>query len=324
LGFHTKAYFSQVIRQELADNESRRKDLVKEYRETQGQLKKDFATKLHALALHHKRENARAAGGGGVAKLAPPPKGALPRELANLGVAARAPVETVKEVFYAMAPPDVDVSEDSASEDEEEELGKKGRGERERARAASAARRTVRESRREGLRAKERAEEALLDAIRDRSLEALEQAIAEVSLSKIVFYFKASMWESIILVFPPPPTCKAYSIAILLRDHCAIYAPPPTPSLHARHHTILVMAISCKGHRGGTLRLAFTRDLFSPKLSCTSQSCLYCPLHLHCSRYCNTITRLMRSMRPPTLPSVCMPYTIQYWQWQYLVRVKYS
>jgi len=47
--------------------------------------------------------------------------------------------------------------------------------------------------------------------------------------------------------FIPPPTCKAYPIAILLHDHCALYAPPPTPPVYATHHTILMMAISCKG-----------------------------------------------------------------------------
>jgi len=68
-----------------------------------------------------------------------------------------------------------------------------------------------------------------------------------VSLYKILFHFKALLWESIIVLPPPHPTCKAYPAAILLHDHCAIYAPPPTPPLYAIHHTILVMAISCKG-----------------------------------------------------------------------------
>ena len=54
------------------------------------------------------------------------------------------------------------------------------------------------------------------------------------------------MWESIILLFPHP-ACKAYPIAILLHGHCAIYAPPQAPLLDAIYHTILVMAISCKG-----------------------------------------------------------------------------
>jgi len=36
-----------------------------------------------------------------------------------------------------------------------------------------------------------------------------------VSIYKILFHFNALLWESIILVFPPPPSaCKAYSIAI--------------------------------------------------------------------------------------------------------------
>ena len=48
--------------------------------------------------------------------------------------------------------------------------------------------------------------------------------------------------------FIAPPTCEAYPIAILLHDHYAIYAPIPTPPVNAIHHTMLVMAMSCKGH----------------------------------------------------------------------------
>jgi len=46
------------------------------------------------------------------------------------------------------------------------------------------------------------------------------------------------------------------------------------------------------------------------------------PLHLHCSHDCNTIARLMRNIRPPTRPFLCMPYNIQYWRWQYRVKAK--
>ena len=45
----------------------------------------------------------------------------------------------------------------------------------------------------------------------------------------------------------PPPSCKAYPIAILLHDYCAIYNPPTNPLVYAIHHTILTIAISCKG-----------------------------------------------------------------------------
>jgi len=69
---------------------------------------------------------------------------------------------------------------------------------------------------------------------------------SELSLYKILFHFKASLFESIILLCPPP-TCNAYPIAVLLRDHCAIYPRLPTPPFYAIHHTILVMATSCKG-----------------------------------------------------------------------------
>ena len=67
-----------------------------------------------------------------------------------------------------------------------------------------------------------------------------------LGLYKIVFHFNPLLWESIILL-RPPPTCKAYPIALVLCDHCAIYARQTTPPLNAIHHTILVMAISCKG-----------------------------------------------------------------------------
>ena len=51
---------------------------------------------------------------------------------------------------------------------------------------------------------------------------------------------------------------------------------------------------------------------FTPKLSCTSQSSLYCPLHLHGSHNCNTLARLVRKIRPLTdPPCVChTPYNI--------------
>jgi len=61
--------------------------------------------------------------------------------------------------------------------------------------------------------------------------------------------------QSSFYCLPPPakPTLlqyycsKAYPIAILLHDHCAIYVLPPTPPFYAIHHTILAMAISCEG-----------------------------------------------------------------------------
>jgi len=79
--------------------------------------------------------------------------------------------------------------------------------------------------------------------------------LALVSLYKILFHSKALLWESTILYSPPPPTYKAYPIALLLRDHGAIYACLPTPPVHAIHHTILVMAISCKVQSPGRLLL---------------------------------------------------------------------
>jgi len=46
---------------------------------------------------------------------------------------------------------------------------------------------------------------------------------------------------------------------------------------------------------------------------------------LHCLQCCSTIARLLGNIyitpHPPP-PPLCMPYTIQYWSWQYLVKAK--
>ena len=75
---------------------------------------------------------------------------------------------------------------------------------------------------------------------------------------KILFHFKALLWESIILSLPPS-SCNAYPIAILLHGFCTIDAPQPTPPVNVIHHTLLVMAILCKG-QGGTHRRRATLD----------------------------------------------------------------
>jgi len=65
-----------------------------------------------------------------------------------------------------------------------------------------------------------------------------------LSLHKILYYFKSfSVGVNHPLI--APPTCKAYPIAILLHDYCAIYDRPPTSPVYADLDTILVMAISC-------------------------------------------------------------------------------
>jgi len=50
--------------------------------------------------------------------------------------------------------------------------------------------------------------------------------------------------------FIAPPSCNACLIAILLHDFCAVHAPQPTPPWYSIHHTLLVMAILCKGQDG--------------------------------------------------------------------------
>jgi len=68
-----------------------------------------------------------------------------------------------------------------------------------------------------------------------------------VGLYKILFNFKAFVSEQRQSHFYCPPTCNAHTIAILLHDYCASIRSPPTPHLYAVQHTILAMAISCKG-----------------------------------------------------------------------------
>jgi len=46
-----------------------------------------------------------------------------------------------------------------------------------------------------------------------------------VSLNKRFVYFEAFVHESVIPL-PPPPTCIAHTIAVLLHDYSAIYDPP--------------------------------------------------------------------------------------------------
>jgi len=50
----------------------------------------------------------------------------------------------------------------------------------------------------------------------------------ELGLYEILFYFRALVHESIIL-FLPPPTCIAHTVAILLQYHCAIFEPSSDP-----------------------------------------------------------------------------------------------
>jgi len=83
-----------------------------------------------------------------------------------------------------------------------------------------------------------------------------------------------------IIFFLHPPTCIAHTIALLLHDYCAIYAPPQTPRLYAIHHMILVGAISYKGqvmYRGeGGLGPEGIPSCLPPSLPRST----YLPIHL--------------------------------------------
>jgi len=70
--------------------------------------------------------------------------------------------------------------------------------------------------------------------------------------------------------------------------------------------------------------LAFTRYCYTFSRLCTNQSSFYSSgppalLRVHC---CSTIARRLGNVRPPTQPPCCMPYTIQYRQWEYRVKAK--
>jgi len=75
------------------------------------------------------------------------------------------------------------------------------------------------------------------------------RAEGRVSLYKIVFRFKAFLWESMILsLLPSHLQTLPYhnTIASPLRN----IRPPTDPPLYDTHHTRLVIAILCKGREG--------------------------------------------------------------------------
>jgi len=120
------------------------------------------------------------------------------------------------------------------------------------------------------------------------------------------------MWESIILL-SPPPTCIARTIAILLHVYCARNDAPLAPPLYAIHYTIWVMAISCKDqsgmrrrlglHKQGGCVLAFTRHCVTSRPLCTNQFIISVPPP---TCIAHPVAILLRNIRPPfDLPFVC-------------------
>ena len=104
---------------------------------------------------------------------------------------------------------------------------------------------------------------------------------------------------------------------------------PPRALRHANrppeecaHMNICVRCSACDGLTRTNATLAFTRYLFTSSLLCMNQQSFCSPPPNRNAHYYNTIGRLLRyTLRPPQLP-LCMPSTIQYWQWQYLVKAK--
>jgi len=71
-----------------------------------------------------------------------------------------------------------------------------------------------------------------------------------------------------------------------------------------------------------TRPLAFTRYCFTSKLYCgVNHPFLLSSPYLESLPYCNTIAWPLRNLHPPPTPPF-MPYTIQYWGWQCLVKAK--
>jgi len=65
-------------------------------------------------------------------------------------------------------------------------------------------------------------------------------------------------------IAPPPVMPTRYRCNIVLHDYRAKYAPLPILILYAIHHTVLVMAISCKGQVRG--RVNPTKARIQPAL----------------------------------------------------------
>jgi len=75
---------------------------------------------------------------------------------------------------------------------------------------------------------------------------------ANLGLSKIFVHSKAKAFLHALVSHPciaAPSICIAHTVAIRLHDEYAIYdiRPPSEPLVFAIHHTVLAVAISCKG-----------------------------------------------------------------------------
>ena len=82
-------------------------------------------------------------------------------------------------------------------------------------------------------------------AARSRRLDNHIVGQARIGLYKTFFHFCVCKNQSSLYYLRPFRI--THSTAIILHDVCVIYGLPPTLSLYALHHTMLVITISCKG-----------------------------------------------------------------------------
>jgi len=107
---------------------------------------------------------------------------------------------------------------------------------------------------------------------------------------------------SIITAFVHPPSTLAVEFCYSETRACSIdWAAAAAASTSERNRSSLTPVLHVNTP---PLYLAFTRYSFAPKLSCTRQSSFDCPLHLHCSCYCNDIARPRRNFFPHPTPLV--------------------
>jgi len=99
-------------------------------------------------------------------------------------------------------------------------------------------------------------------------------------------------------------------------------APPPV-SFHSALPKVCIsyrIGLTQLSERGAPTACPL-QGIVLPRGSCARiNRLLLPPPHPHSPHDCTTTARLLRNIRPPHRPLFCMPYTVQYWLWQYRVK----